>query len=84
MDMYAACCGDMDRARAAFEEIGVKNSVTWTALITGYTHRGDGYGALDVFRQMLLVCSDFTCRLYDFELLLDLTCFHILLLIGGG
>ncbi|XP_047945213.1 putative pentatricopeptide repeat-containing protein At1g56570 [Salvia hispanica] len=54
MDMYAACCDDMDRARTAFEEIGVKNSVTWTTLIAGYTHMGDGHGGLDVFRRMLL------------------------------
>ena len=34
-----------------------KNAVSWTTLITGYTHRGDGYGGLRVFRQMLLVSS---------------------------
>nr|AYM00552.1 pentatricopeptide repeat protein [Salvia miltiorrhiza] len=54
VDMYAACCRDMDSARAAFDEIGVKNSVTWTTLIAGYTHMGDGHGGLDVFRRMLL------------------------------
>lgn len=54
MDMYAACCSDMDNARAAFEEIGVKNSVSWTTLIAGYTHLGDGRGGLQVFRDMLL------------------------------
>ncbi|KAH6794154.1 Tetratricopeptide repeat superfamily protein [Perilla frutescens var. hirtella] len=54
VDMYAGCCSDMGRARAAFEEIGVKNSVSWTSLIAGYTHLGDGYGGLEVFRKMLL------------------------------
>lgn len=57
MDMYASCCSDMDSARAAFEEIGVKNSVSWTTLIAGYTHLGDGRGGLQAFRDMLLVCS---------------------------
>lgn len=56
MDMYATCCNDMDRACAVFEEIGVKNSVSWTTLIAGYTHLGDGHGGLQVFRKMLMVC----------------------------
>ncbi|KAI3445441.1 hypothetical protein Pfo_002106 [Paulownia fortunei] len=54
MDMYGTCCDCMDRACAVFEEIGVKNSVSWTTLIAGYTHLGDGHGGLQVFRQMLL------------------------------
>ncbi|CAA0834647.1 Putative pentatricopeptide repeat-containing protein [Striga hermonthica] len=54
LDMYAACCCCMGPARAVFEEIEVKNSVSWTALITGYTHMGDGHGGLKVFRQMLV------------------------------
>ncbi|KAG8369057.1 hypothetical protein BUALT_Bualt15G0110700 [Buddleja alternifolia] len=54
MDMYGTCCDGMDRACAVFEEIGVKNSVTWTTLIAGYTHLGDGHGGLGVFRRMLL------------------------------
>nr|POE61721.1 putative pentatricopeptide repeat-containing protein [Quercus suber] len=54
MDMYATCCVSMDEACMVFQEIDVKNAVSWTTLITGYTHRGDGYGGLRVFRQMLL------------------------------
>ncbi|KAL3620678.1 hypothetical protein CASFOL_035590 [Castilleja foliolosa] len=54
MDMYATCCDCMGRACAVFEDIRVKNSVSWTTLITGYTHRGDGHGGLHVFRQMLV------------------------------
>lgn len=57
MDMYGTCCDCMDRACAVFEEIGVKNAVTWTTLIAGYTHLEDGHGGLRVFRQMLLVCK---------------------------
>lgn len=54
MDMYATCCVSMDEACTVFQEIHAKNAVSWTTLITGYTHRGDGYGGLQVFRQMLL------------------------------
>lgn len=55
MDMYATCCSKMDDACAVFRDMEVKIPVSWTILITGYTHRGDGHGALRVFRQMLMV-----------------------------
>ncbi|KAK7278033.1 hypothetical protein RJT34_23055 [Clitoria ternatea] len=54
MDMYATCCDSMGHARMVFEDIITKNDVSWTTLITGYTHRGDAYAGLRVFRQMLL------------------------------
>ncbi|PIA60929.1 hypothetical protein AQUCO_00300444v1 [Aquilegia coerulea] len=53
MDMYATCSGDMDDACRVFQSIFVKNAVSWTTLIASYTHRGDGYAALQVFKQML-------------------------------
>lgn len=40
-----------------FGEISIKNAVSWTTLLAGNTHQGDGYGALWVFRQMLQVCA---------------------------
>ena len=57
MDMYATCCVSMDEACMVFQKIDTKNAVSWTTLITGYTHRGDGYVGLRVFRQMLLISS---------------------------
>ncbi|KAH9603417.1 hypothetical protein KSS87_022984 [Heliosperma pusillum] len=53
MDVYATCSSTMDEASMVFKDINPKNGVSWTTLITGYTHRGDGFGALDAFRQML-------------------------------
>ncbi|KAH0783117.1 hypothetical protein KY290_002715 [Solanum tuberosum] len=53
LDVYATCCVDMDEASAVFQEIREKNDVSWTTLIAGYTHRGDGYMGLNVFRRML-------------------------------
>ncbi|XP_021898902.1 putative pentatricopeptide repeat-containing protein At1g56570 [Carica papaya] len=54
MDMYATCCVTMDNACMIFGDIEEKTAVSWTTFITGYTHRGDGYGGLQIFRQMLL------------------------------
>lgn len=55
LDMYATCYESMGEASMLFGEINAKNAVSWTTLIAGYTHQGDGYGALRIFRQMLLV-----------------------------
>ncbi|EXB53013.1 hypothetical protein L484_018897 [Morus notabilis] len=46
MDMYATCCASMDDACRVFRDMFVKNAVSWTTLITGFTHRGDGYMGL--------------------------------------
>ncbi|KAK4739409.1 hypothetical protein R3W88_003106 [Solanum pinnatisectum] len=53
LDVYATCCVNMDEASAVFQEIREKNDVSWTTLIAGYTHCGDGYMGLNVFRRML-------------------------------
>ncbi|XP_038717316.1 putative pentatricopeptide repeat-containing protein At1g56570 [Tripterygium wilfordii] len=54
MDLYATCCINMDDACMIFHGIQTKNHVSWTTMITGYTHRGDGFSGLQVFKQMLL------------------------------
>ncbi|GJU70809.1 putative pentatricopeptide repeat-containing protein [Tanacetum coccineum] len=54
LDMYATSCVGMEDACALFGEICVKNQVSWTTLITGFTHRDDGIAALGVFRQMFM------------------------------
>lgn len=59
VDMYATCCASMEDACVVFDDICEKNDVSWTTLITGFTHRGDGYGGLRVFQQMLLVSGCF-------------------------
>ncbi|XP_071685839.1 putative pentatricopeptide repeat-containing protein At1g56570 [Rutidosis leptorrhynchoides] len=52
LDMYATCCISMEHACSLFGQIQVKNQVSWTTLITGFTHRDNGLAALEVFRQM--------------------------------
>lgn len=54
MDMYGTC-DSMDEASMVFLDIKNKNEVSWTTLIAGYTHRGDAYSGLRLFRKMLLV-----------------------------
>ncbi|KAI3515518.1 hypothetical protein L1887_14417 [Cichorium endivia] len=53
LDMYATCCISMKYALSVFQEIPVKNQVSWTTLITGFTHRNNEIAALEVFQQML-------------------------------
>ncbi|GAV80995.1 PPR domain-containing protein/PPR_2 domain-containing protein [Cephalotus follicularis] len=53
MDMYATCGASMDKACMVFLHLKERNAVSWTTMIAGYTHRGDGHGGLQIFRQML-------------------------------
>lgn len=49
--MYAKC-GRLDDACRAFELSSEKNSITWSALITGYAQNGDCEKALKLFSEM--------------------------------
>ncbi|KAG7588475.1 Pentatricopeptide repeat [Arabidopsis suecica] len=60
MNMYATCSVTMEAACLIFRDIKVKNDVTWTTLITGFTHLGDGVGGLKMYKQMLLENADVT------------------------
>ena len=51
VDMYAKC-GALEKAQEVFDELPVRNVVTWNALITGYTQQEVGDQALKCFRQM--------------------------------
>ncbi|CAN1278454.1 Putative pentatricopeptide repeat-containing protein At1g56570 [Linum perenne] len=46
-------CASMRDACLVFRHIREKNAVSWTTLITGFTHRGRSHSALRVFKQML-------------------------------
>ncbi|EOY01069.1 hypothetical protein QUC31_013965 [Theobroma cacao] len=49
--MYAKC-GSLDDALKTFELSGNKNSITWSAMITGYAQSGDSLKALKLFSSM--------------------------------
>ncbi|KAF9617159.1 hypothetical protein IFM89_034310 [Coptis chinensis] len=52
VDMYAKC-GDIVMARKVFNKIGVRDSVSWNSMLTGYIHHGLMVEALDIFRGMI-------------------------------
>ncbi|XP_031130317.1 putative pentatricopeptide repeat-containing protein At1g56570 [Ipomoea triloba] len=54
LDVYSTLSASMKDACMVFSEISEKNDVSWTTMIAGYTHRGDGYCGLQAFKQMLL------------------------------
>ena len=51
VDMYAKC-GALEKAQEVFECLPMRNVVTWSALITGYTQHGLGDEALKCYMQM--------------------------------
>ena len=51
VDMYSKC-GALERAREVFEQLQVRNVVSWNALISGYVQHEQGEDALKCFRQM--------------------------------
>ncbi|KAL4306993.1 hypothetical protein AHAS_Ahas16G0233800 [Arachis hypogaea] len=52
LDMYAKC-GSIENALQMFQEMPVRNSVSWNALISAYAQNGDGENTLRSFEQMV-------------------------------
>lgn len=51
VDMYAKC-GALERAQAVFDELRVRDIVSWNALLVGYSQHGHGEKAVNCFEQM--------------------------------
>ncbi|OVA10690.1 Pentatricopeptide repeat [Macleaya cordata] len=51
VDMYSKC-SRVDLARQAFDEMTVKNSVSWNSMIDGYMRNGDVEDAIKLFDEM--------------------------------
>ncbi|KAI5063605.1 hypothetical protein GOP47_0022152 [Adiantum capillus-veneris] len=51
VDMYVKC-GALDQAQSVLQKLPSRNVVSWSALIAGYAHNGQGQQALDCFEQM--------------------------------
>lgn len=49
--MYARC-GELGYARKVFDEIQVRDSVSWNSMITGYSKMGNAMDAVELFRRM--------------------------------
>ncbi|KAI5060788.1 hypothetical protein GOP47_0025208 [Adiantum capillus-veneris] len=52
VDMYVKC-GALAKAQKVLEELPSRDAVSWSALITGFCHQGQGEQALTCFKQML-------------------------------
>ncbi|WOG94564.1 hypothetical protein DCAR_0313860 [Daucus carota subsp. sativus] len=51
VNLYAKC-GRVDLARVSFDEMGVKNKVSWNSMIDGYMRNGEFEEAVKVFDEM--------------------------------
>ncbi|GLT28612.1 hypothetical protein SLA2020_035320 [Shorea laevis] len=51
LDMYAKC-GSLDNALRVFEEMPVKNEVSWNAMISALAFHGQAHEALSLFQRM--------------------------------
>ncbi|XP_047340994.1 putative pentatricopeptide repeat-containing protein At5g37570 [Impatiens glandulifera] len=51
VDMYGKC-GEIMSARKMFDEMGVRNEVSWTSMIVGYANAGDLNEARNLFDKM--------------------------------
>ncbi|KAI5075032.1 hypothetical protein GOP47_0010993 [Adiantum capillus-veneris] len=51
IDMYAKC-GALAKAKQVLEELPDRDTITWNALIVGYTRQGQGEEALECYERM--------------------------------
>ncbi|KAH7291454.1 hypothetical protein KP509_29G017400 [Ceratopteris richardii] len=51
VDMYAKC-GELAKAQRVLETLPSRDVISWSALISGYAHQGQGEKALKCFEQM--------------------------------
>ena len=52
IDMYAKC-GELEKAREVFEQLPLRDVVSWTALIMGYAQRGQSDNVFGFFDKMV-------------------------------
>ncbi|MCO5556409.1 hypothetical protein L7F22_009958 [Adiantum nelumboides] len=53
VDFYAKC-GYLQEARKVFDEMEVRDVVTWGTIIAAYSQQGNGFSALELFHKMQL------------------------------
>lgn len=52
ISMYGSCFGSTDDARSVFDEIKLKNSISWNSIISIYSQKGDVDTAFELFSCM--------------------------------
>ena len=71
-DMYAKC-GNIDEAHELFEQIHLRNVVSWNAIIAWYVQNGFFEKALETFKKILLLMI-YCCSILVFD---DCPCLNI-------
>ncbi|XP_024022277.1 putative pentatricopeptide repeat-containing protein At5g09950 [Morus notabilis] len=66
ISMYGNCLGSMDDAHHVFDEIQIKNLVSWNSIISVYSHRGDSVSAFELFSSMQRQGCGFTLKPNEF------------------
>ncbi|XP_011625981.1 pentatricopeptide repeat-containing protein At1g11290, chloroplastic [Amborella trichopoda] len=51
IEMYMSCCA-IDQGAQVFDEMLVKNTVSWNLMISGFSHNGFPFEAMEIFREM--------------------------------
>ncbi|KAL6533296.1 hypothetical protein OROMI_027408 [Orobanche minor] len=54
IDLFVKGFGDLESARKVFDEMPVRNSVSWTLMITRFTQMGSPRGAILLFLDMII------------------------------
>ncbi|KAI5077994.1 hypothetical protein GOP47_0007818 [Adiantum capillus-veneris] len=67
VDMYAKCDA-LPQAHAVLKDLSTRDVISWTALIAGYTQKGQGQQALECFEQMQLEGIPPNARTYTYIL----------------
>ncbi|XP_061344091.1 putative pentatricopeptide repeat-containing protein At5g09950 [Gastrolobium bilobum] len=62
MSMYSECSASIDDARRVFDEIRIKNSVSWNSIISVYCRREDPISAFKLFSSMQREATELTFR----------------------
>ncbi|XP_015900747.3 putative pentatricopeptide repeat-containing protein At5g09950 [Ziziphus jujuba] len=66
ISMYGSCLGSIDDARRVFDEIKIRNSVSWNSIISVYSQRGDAVSAFELFSDMQKEGVEFTLKPTEF------------------
>ncbi|GMY19425.1 putative pentatricopeptide repeat-containing protein At5g09950 [Fagus crenata] len=76
ISMYGNCLGSADDARRVFDQIEIRNSISWNSIISVYSQRGEAISAFQFFSRMEWQGSGFTLKPneYTFGSLITAAC----------
>ncbi|CAK7322466.1 unnamed protein product [Dovyalis caffra] len=57
ISMYGKYLGYIDHARRVFDEINIRNSISWNSIISVYSQRGDAVSCFELFSSMQMADS---------------------------